>query len=110
VRSLPWVASLDKRYRDRGLQVVGLHAPETAREKDGDAVRSEVKRLRIPYPVVMDNDFRMWEALDNRSWPALYLVDRAGRIRFVHVGETHMGTAEALAFEEILKGLLAEPA
>jgi hypothetical protein len=72
-------------------------------------VRREVRALGVTYPVVLDNELKMWDALGNRSWPTLYLVDRKGRIRYVHVGETHVGSEEALEVEHLLAGLLKEP-
>ncbi|MBI3450663.1 MAG: hypothetical protein HY049_17335 [Acidobacteria bacterium] len=108
MRSLPWVASLDRRFRDRGLTIVGVHAPEFARERVPANVRAEVKRLGVSYPVVLDNDFRMWDALRNEVWPSIYLVDRLGRLRLRHAGETREGSDEALAFEKALASLLAE--
>jgi hypothetical protein len=67
-----------------------------------------VAGLGITYPVVLDNDLKMWDALGNHDWPTIYLVDRKGLIRHVHVGETHQGTAQALEVEQILVGLLRE--
>ena len=93
---------MDRRFRARGLRVIGLHAPEFESEKDADGVRREVKGLGISWPVVLDNELVMWDALDNRYWPTLYLVDRAGVLRGRHVGETHEGSSEALAFERLL--------
>lgn len=73
-------------------------------------MRREVRTLDVTYPVVIDNDMKMWDALDNCYWPTIYLIDRKGRIRYVHVGETHTGSAEALEFEHVLADLLKEPA
>jgi hypothetical protein len=64
----------------------------------------------VTYPVVMDNDARMWDALGNLYWPTLYLIDRGGRIRHVQIGETHEGSSEARETEAILRALLVEPA
>jgi len=100
---------MESRYRGKGLKVVGLHAPEFEKEKDAASVRAAARRLGISYPIVMDNDFRMWEALGNRYWPTLYLVDRKGRIRQVRSGETHEGDEDARELEEFLKSLLNEP-
>ena len=72
-------------------------------------MRREVRALGMTYPVVLDNELKMWDALGNSYWPAVYLVDRKGRIRHVHVGETHAGSAEALEVERLLIGLLKEP-
>jgi thiol-disulfide isomerase/thioredoxin len=87
LRTLPYVRAWADRYRDRGLVVVGVHAPEFGFERDLDNVRRAAGELRVGYPVVIDNDFAIWRSFENRYWPALYLVDRDGRVRFRHFGE-----------------------
>ena len=104
------MASTDEKFRPRGATVVGVHTPEFEPERDPANVRREVRRLGITYPVVLDNDNRMWDALDNHSWPSLYLIDRKGRIRATHAGEIHAGTGDARGLEELIETLLREPA
>jgi thiol-disulfide isomerase/thioredoxin len=87
LRTLPYLRAWDERYRDRGLVVVGVHAPEFGFEQDLDNVRRAVGELGVGYPVVIDNDFAIWRSFDNRYWPAVYLVDRDGPVRFHHFGE-----------------------
>jgi thiol-disulfide isomerase/thioredoxin len=87
LRTLPYVRAWHERYRDRGLVVVGVHAPEFGFEHDLDNVRRATGELGVDYPVVIDNDFSIWRAFDNHYWPAVYLVDGGGRIRFNHFGE-----------------------
>jgi thiol-disulfide isomerase/thioredoxin len=87
LRTLPYVRAWHERYRDRGLVVVGVHAPEFGFEHDLDNVRRALSELDVGYPVVIDNDFAIWRSLDNHYWPAVYLVDGAGRVRFQHFGE-----------------------
>jgi thiol-disulfide isomerase/thioredoxin len=87
LRTLPYVRAWDERYRDRGLVVVGVHAPEFGFEHDLDNVRRAASELGVGYPVVIDNDFAIWRSFDNRYWPAIYLVDGDGRIRFNHFCE-----------------------
>jgi thiol-disulfide isomerase/thioredoxin len=87
LRTLPYVSAWADRYRDRGLVVVGVHAPEFGFEHDLDNVRHAARELDVRYPVVLDNDFAIWRSLDNHYWPALYLVDGDGRVRFRHFGE-----------------------
>ena len=87
LRTLPYVRAWHERYRDRGLVVVGVHAPEFGFEHDLDNVRRAVAELDVGYPVVIDNDFAIWRSLDNHYWPAVYLVDGDGRVRFQHFGE-----------------------
>lgn len=87
LRTLPYVRAWADRYRDRGLVVVGAHAPEFSFEHDLDNVRRAVAELDVSYPVVIDNDFAIWRSFDNHYWPAVYLVDMDGRVGFTHFGE-----------------------
>ncbi|HEY6758440.1 MAG TPA: redoxin family protein [Baekduia sp.] len=87
LRTLPYVRAWDARYRDRGLVVVGVHAPEFGFEHDLDNVLRAAGELGVGYPVVIDNDFAIWRAFENQYWPAVYLVDGDGRVRFEHFGE-----------------------
>jgi thiol-disulfide isomerase/thioredoxin len=87
LRTLPYLTAWDDRYRDRGLVVVGVHAPEFGFEHDLDNVRRAASELGVGYPVVVDNDFAIWRSFENHYWPAVYLVDRDGRVRFHHFGE-----------------------
>ena len=87
LRTLPYLKAWEERYRDRGLVVVGVHAPEFGFEHDLDNVRRAAGELGVGYPVVIDNDFSIWRSFENHYWPAVYLVDRDGRLRFQHFGE-----------------------
>ena len=87
LRTLPYVSAWDETYRDRGLVVVGAHAPEFGFEHDLANVRRATRELGVGYPVVIDNDFTIWRSFENHYWPAVYLVDRDGRVRFHHFGE-----------------------
>jgi thiol-disulfide isomerase/thioredoxin len=87
LRTLPYVRAWHERYRDRGLVVVGVHAPEFGFEHDLDNVRRATSELAVGYPVVIDNDFTIWRSFENHYWPAVYLVDGDGRVRFHHFGE-----------------------
>jgi len=87
LRTLPYLRAWDERYRDRGLVVVGVHAPEFGFEHDLDNVRRATRELGVGYPVVVDNDFAIWRSFENRYWPALYLVGQNGHLRFHHFGE-----------------------
>lgn len=87
VRTLPYVADWDKKYRDRGLVVVGVHSPEFAFEKDADNVRAAVAQHDIHYPVALDNGLDTWNNFSNRYWPAHYLINREGQVVYTHLGE-----------------------
>lgn len=107
-RSFPWLNDLEARLNGRGLQVVGIHSPEFERERDVDAVKRKVKEFHLEHPIMLDNDFRYWNALGNRYWPAYYLIDKQGRVRARFFGETHQGDAQARRIEATLGTLLAE--
>ncbi len=87
LRSIPYVRAWAERYKDSGLIVLGVHTPEFAFEKDIDNVKRAVDELKITYPVALDNDYKIWKAFNNSYWPADYLVDATGHIRFHHFGE-----------------------
>src|SRR5688500_9343324 len=74
LRQLPYIRAWSERYRDQGLVVIGVHAPEFAFEHDLDNVRSAANDLKVTYPVAVDNDFAIWRAFRNQYWPALYLL------------------------------------
>src|SRR3954452_9294552 len=87
LRTLPYLSAGAGSDRDRGLVVVGAHCPEFGFEHDLDNVRQATRELGVDYPVVIDNDFAIWQSLANRAWPAVHLVDRDGRVRYRHSGE-----------------------
>ena len=87
LRTEPYVRSWSQAYRDDGLVVIGVHAPEFSFEHEIETVRRATQARGIDYPVAADNDFAVWSAFDNHFWPALYFVDRDGIIRDQHFGE-----------------------
>jgi cytochrome c biogenesis protein CcdA/thiol-disulfide isomerase/thioredoxin len=87
LRTLPHVEAWDRLYRKDGLVVVGVHTPEFAFESVPSNVRAATKRLGVRYPVALDNNYDTWTAYRNEYWPAKYLIDRTGRIRYAHFGE-----------------------
>jgi cytochrome c biogenesis protein CcdA/thiol-disulfide isomerase/thioredoxin len=96
LRTLPHLKAWDEAYRDDGLTIVGVHAPEFAFERVPDNVRTATRKLGIRYPVALDNDFATWTAYANQYWPAKYLIDRSGRIRYHHFGEGEYEETESL--------------
>jgi thiol-disulfide isomerase/thioredoxin len=103
LRSLPYVRAWAEKYKNQGLVVIGVHAPEFAFEKNVDNVRRAAKDMRVEYPIAIDNDHAIWRALKNEYWPALYFVDAQGRIRHHHFGE-----GEYEQSERVIQKLLAE--
>ncbi|MDE1916029.1 MAG: redoxin domain-containing protein [Sphingomonadales bacterium] len=87
LRSLPYVKAWAQKYQDQGLVVIGVHSPEFAFEKEPANVRKAVHDLGITYPVAMDNDLNIWSAFNNEYWPAHFLIDGQGRIRYHSFGE-----------------------
>ena len=87
LRQEPYVRAWSRAYRDDGLIVIGVHTPEFSFEHDLDLVRQAVEVREIDYPVAQDNDYGVWTAFANHYWPALYFVDKDGRIRDQHFGE-----------------------
>jgi cytochrome c biogenesis protein CcdA/thiol-disulfide isomerase/thioredoxin len=87
LRSLPYVKRWYDEYKDHGLVVIGVHAPEFAFEKDPDNVRRAVQELGIRYPVALDDDYAIWRGFANHYWPAHYFIDASGNIRGHHFGE-----------------------
>ncbi|OCP18405.1 cytochrome c biogenesis protein DipZ [Ensifer sp. LC54] len=97
IRTVPYVRAWAEKYRDQGLVVIGVHAPEFAFEKKIDNVRKAVGDFNIGYPVAIDNDYRIWRAFENSYWPAHYLIDAKGQLRYHHFGEgNHAQTEKAI--------------
>jgi thiol-disulfide isomerase/thioredoxin len=87
VNTLPYVRQWHEQHSAKGLVIIGVHTPEFGFEKSADNVQAAITRFGIRYPVVQDNQFATWKAYNNRYWPAFYLVDQQGRIRYQHFGE-----------------------
>lgn len=103
LRTFPYVQAWAEKYRDRGLVVIGVHTPEFGFEHNLDNVRREVAKLKVDYPVAVDNDYAVWDAFANHYWPALYIIDAQGRIRYHHFGEGDYEQSE-----RVLQLLLAD--
>ncbi|HVS29214.1 MAG TPA: thioredoxin family protein, partial [Solirubrobacteraceae bacterium] len=103
LRTLPFLKTLDARYRAAGLTVVGVHTPEFDFEHEAGNVAAAIRREGIRYPVVQDNNYATWNAYGNQYWPAEYLIDAAGNVRHVHFGEGEYAKSEAA-----VRALLAE--
>ena len=103
LRTVPYVRAWAEKYKDQGLVVVGVHTPEFEFEKNLDNVRRAVRDMHITYPVAIDSDYAVWRAFSNNAWPAIYLIDAQGRVRYRHLGEE-----EYPQTERMIQQLLAE--
>jgi thiol-disulfide isomerase/thioredoxin len=103
LRTLPYVRAWAEKYREHGVVTIGVHTPEFSFEHDLQNVRRATKDMKVSYPIAIDNDYAIWDAFDNHYWPALYLVDAQGRIRYHHFGEGAYEQSEMM-----LQQLLAE--
>ena len=101
--TLPFVKGWNDRYRDKGLTIIGVHSPEFDEERNVENLRHQVASLGISYPVVTDNDFKTWNAYKVEAWPTIFLLDKQGRIRWMHVGEGAYDETE-----QLIQKLLAE--
>lgn len=101
---LPHVKDWHAKYKDQGLVVVGVHTPEFAFEKSTANVKQAIERLQIKHAVAQDNSYGTWRAFNNHYWPAVYLIDKQGRIVYSHFGEGSYGETE-----KKIQALLAQP-
>jgi len=103
IRTLPFLRGLDAQYRKAGLTLVGVHTPEFSFEHDAGNVAAAIRQNRLRYPVVQDNNYGTWNAYGNQFWPADYLIDASGNVRYTHFGEGNEKQIEAA-----VRALLAE--
>jgi hypothetical protein len=96
---IPSLRGWYQRYQEQGLVVIGNHYPEFDYEADMENLKQAIIDLDVPYPVAVDNDGLTWQAYDNLYWPTLYLIDKQGLIRYIHIGEG--------AYQETEKAILA---
>ncbi|MGZ2448621.1 cytochrome c biogenesis protein DipZ [Rhizobium ruizarguesonis] len=102
IRTIPYIKAWAEKYKDQGLVVIGVHAPEFAFEKKIDNVKKAISDFQIGYPVAIDNDYSIWRAFENSYWPAGYLIDAKGQIRYHHFGEGNYNKTEK-AIQDLLR-------
>lgn len=102
IRTLPYIRAWAEKYRDQGLVVIGVHTPEFAFEKKVDNVQKALDEFKLGFPVAVDSNFTIWRAFNNNYWPAIYLVDAQGRIRYHHFGEGRYDSSEK-AIQDLLR-------
>lgn len=102
LRTLPYVKAWANKYKDSGLVVIGVHTPEFSFEREQQNVDTAAREQKVTYPVVMDNNYEIWRSFSNEFWPAFYLIDVKGQIRYHHFGEGDYGGMER-AIQALLK-------
>jgi thiol-disulfide isomerase/thioredoxin len=107
-RSFPWLNEVNGKFTGQGLRIVSVHSPEFRRERELERVAAKVREFKLEHPVMIDNDFSYWKALGNQYWPAFYLIDKRGQLRYRFAGETHGGDRRALEVERRIGELIVE--
>jgi thiol-disulfide isomerase/thioredoxin len=102
LRTLPYVRAWAAKYRDDGLTVIGVHTPEFGFERDLDNVVAQSRQLGVEYPIAVDSDYGVWRAFANHYWPAVYVADTEGRIRYHHFGEGEYAMTEMVIQQLLL--------
>jgi thiol-disulfide isomerase/thioredoxin len=105
--TLPWLKAVHAEYAARGLKVVSVHTPELPQERDIKQVRAAITELGVTYPVMIDTDFSYWRAMNNRYWPAFYLLGRDGQVATRAIGELHRGEKRGDDMEAAIRSALA---
>jgi len=108
-RSVLWIKHVERKFMKKNLQLIGIHSPEFEDEKNRSSVLRKINKYGYNHPVMMDNDFSYWYALNNQAWPAFYIADKKGRIRGHFIGEMHAGDKRADQAEKLITELLEEP-
>ena len=108
IRTLPYVRAWAAKYADAGLTVIGVHTPEFGFERDLDNVVAHTRDFGVEYPIAIDSDYGVWRAFDNHFWPAVYIADGQGRIRYHHFGEGEYAMTE-MVIQQMLHDAGAEP-
>jgi len=107
-RSFPWMNAMETRLSKQDFQVIGVHTPEFANEKIRKSIEAKVEEFKLHHPIMIDNNSSYWRAMNNRYWPAYYILGKQGKVRAVFFGETHEGDKRAKQIERTIKTLLAE--
>jgi thiol-disulfide isomerase/thioredoxin len=104
LRTLSYVRAWAEKYGERGLVVIGVHTPEFPSERDVENVREAAQELRVGYPIALDSDYAVWRAFRNRYWPAVYIADAEGQIRYRHFGEGAYDECERVVQQLLREG------
>jgi thiol-disulfide isomerase/thioredoxin len=103
LRTAPYIRAWDAKYRDQGLTVIGVHTPEFGFEQNIDNVVAQSRSFGVDYPIAVDSNYGVWEAFANHFWPAIYIADAEGRIRYHHFGEGEYAMTEMVVQQLLLE-------
>ena len=104
LRTLPYRRAWHAKYRDHGLTLIGVHTPEFGFERDVDNITARSSDFGVDYPIAIDSDYGVWQAFANHFWPALYIADGEGRIRYHHYGEGEYAMSEMVIQQLLVDG------
>ena len=107
-RSFPWMNAMENRLDKEKFQIIGVHTPEFESEKIKESIVAKAKEFELHHPIMIDNDSSYWRAMNNRYWPAYYILDKKGNVRATFFGETHEGDNRAKQIENVITLLLNE--
>ncbi|MFT5426454.1 MAG: thiol-disulfide isomerase/thioredoxin [Gammaproteobacteria bacterium] len=107
-RSFPWMNAMENRLDKEKFQVIGVHTPEFESEKIMESIVAKAKEFELHHPIMIDNNSSYWRAMNNRYWPAYYILDKKGNVRTTFFGETHEGDNRAKQIENVINQLIAE--
>jgi thiol-disulfide isomerase/thioredoxin len=108
LRTLPHVRGWAAKYRDAGLSVVGVHTPEFGFERNVDNIVAQSRAFGVEYPIAIDSDYGVWRAFDNHFWPAIYIADGEGRLRYHHFGEGEYAGTEMMIQQLLMDAGVAD--
>ncbi len=103
LRTLPYRRAWHEKYADLGVTVIGVHTPEFGFERNVDNIIPRAREFKVDYPIAIDSDYGVWQAFANHYWPALYIADAEGRIRYHHFGEGEYAMSEMVVQQLLLE-------
>jgi thiol-disulfide isomerase/thioredoxin len=108
IRNYPVYKAWQEKYAGKGVTIIGVHTPEFAHEADVARIRAKARENGLKFPIVVDNDSRVWKSWGNHFWPSIYLVDKKGHVRYRWEGELHLQDKDGRQFASRIDELLAE--
>lgn len=108
-RTVAWMKSLQRRFADRPVTIIGVHTPEFDHERRIENVAAKVEEFELAFPIMVDNDYAYWSAIKNAVWPAIYIVDKTGILRHVYYGVKQVGDSQSRRMATMISRLAKQP-